>query len=574
MSPPGNLDSRTSLEVMDIFQTLKEERGITIIRITHEQQVAEYGSRIVTFKDGLMFRTVRIPSGNLRGTNSPRRPWRKGESDVVPFLLSSGRQGSLKNKLQTALTMMGMTIGVATVLTMIALGSGAQLAIEDQVRAAGMTPILITAGNYKPVIRKMVFRVWSRMPGGKAPVKSPFRTAIGEPARWVLAFHPEDDPLEKHDHPLASQRLGDTEAGLGSAATLTSSDAEAIRKLPGVQFVSEGVHENVHVAAGSKRWFSRLHGDDVSLPLIRRAWKFDKGRFYSRREESNRDQVIVLGSLVRDKLFGAEDPIGKTVIIWNQPFKVVGVVGSGSWLTTAAPGDDQFDAVYVPFTTIHRLLNLTKLNDITVTASSTGDVTRLSKTITNLLRQRHKIAETQADDFTVTAQARQALTKGGMRPEVARSMVGNVSSLEKVTLEQLGKTLDRASRTMTALLASIAAVSLLVGGIGIMNVMLLSVTERTKEIGIRRAIGARAKDVLLQFLMEATTLSVFGGLLGIVIGVVTSIFISRWAAWSTSVSFLSVLISFGVAAAVGIFFGYYPARQAADVAPIESLRYE
>ncbi len=385
---------------------------------------------------------------------------------------------------------------------------------------------------------------------------------------------PRTTPLKKHDHPLASQRLGDTEAGLGSAATLTSSDAEAIRKLPGVQFVSEGVHENVHVAAGSKRWFSRLHGDDVSLPLIRRAWKFDKGRFYSRREESNRDQVIVLGSLVCEKLFGAEDPIGKTVIIWNQPFKVVGVVSSGSWLTTATPGDDQFDAVYVPFTTIHRLLNLTKLNDITVTAASAGDVTRLSKTITNLWRQRHMIAETQADDFTVTAQARQALTKGGMRPEVARSMVGNVSSLEKVTLEQLGKTLDRASRTMTALLASIAAVSLLVGGIGIMNVMLLSVTERTKEIGIRRAIGARAKDVLLQFLMEATTLSVFGGLLGIVIGVVTSIFISRWAAWSTSVSFLSVLISFGVAAAVGIFFGYYPARQAADVAPIESLRYE
>jgi putative ABC transport system permease protein len=284
--------------------------------------------------------------------------------------------------------------------------------------------------------------------------------------------------------------------------------------------------------------------------------------------------VIVLGSLVAEKIFGAENPVGRTVTIWKQPFKVVGVAGSGSWLTAPTPGDDQFDAVYVPFTTIHRLLNLTKLNDITVTAASTGDVTRLSKAITSLLRQRHKISQTQPDDFTVTAQARQALTKGGMRPEVARSMAGNVSSLEKVTLEQLGKTLDRASRTMTALLASIAAVSLLVSGIGIMNVMLLSVTERTKEIGIRRAIGARAKDVLLQFLMEATTLSVFGGVLGIAIGIVTSVAISRWAAWSASVSLSSVLISFGVAAAVGIFFGYYPARQAAEVAPIESLRYE
>jgi putative ABC transport system permease protein len=161
-----------------------------------------------------------------------------------------------------------------------------------------------------------------------------------------------------------------------------------------------------------------------------------------------------------------------------------------------------------------------------------------------------------------------------MRPEVAHAVVGNVNGLEKVTLAELSKTLDRASQTMTALLASVAAVSLLVGGIGIMNVMLLSVTERTKEIGIRRAIGARSKDVLLQFLMEATTLSLAGGMAGIVLGVAISVAISRWATWTASVSGLSVALSFGVAAMVGIFFGYYPARRAAEVAPIESLRYE
>ncbi len=161
-----------------------------------------------------------------------------------------------------------------------------------------------------------------------------------------------------------------------------------------------------------------------------------------------------------------------------------------------------------------------------------------------------------------------------MRPEVARTVVGNVAGLEKVTLEQLGKTLDRASKTMTALLASVAAVSLLVGGIGIMNIMLLSVTERTREIGIRRAVGARAGDVLRQFLMEAITLSVAGGLAGIVIGVVASDSISQWAKWSVSISATSVILSFGIAASVGIFFGYYPARQAARVAPIDSLRYE
>jgi putative ABC transport system permease protein len=482
-----------------------------------------------------------------------------------------------KNKLQTGLTMIGLTIGVATVLTMIALGSGAQSAIEDQVKAAGMNLIVITAGNYKVkteddfgVVENARLQAPSREP-------SPFRQAIlnyNERPRFLKVFHPEDDPLEKHDHPTASQRLGDMEAGLGSAATLASSDATAIRKLKGVQYVSEGVHENAHVALGDKRWFTRLHGDDVSLPFIRRAWKFEKGHFYTRKEETDADQVIVLGSVVAEKLFGEANPDGQIVTIWKQPFKVVGVVTSGSWMVAPAPGDDQFDAVYVPFTTIHRLLNLSKLNDITVTAASAGDVTRLSKAITEAIRQRHGIGPTKPDDFTVTSQARQALAKGGMRPEVARSVVGNIDVLEKVTLEQLGKTLDRASRTMTALLACVAAVSLLVGGIGIMNIMLLSVTERTKEIGIRRAIGARGKDVLLQFLMEATTLSVIGGLGGIAIGVVASVMISRWASWATSISVLSVALSFCVAAAVGIFFGYYPARQASEVAPIESLRYE
>ena len=172
--------------------------------------------------------------------------------------------------------------------------------------------------------------------------------------------------MEKHDHPTASQRLGDTEAGLGAAATLTSSDADAIRKIKGVQYVSEGIHTNVHVTAGSKRWFTRLHGDDVSAPVIRRAWMFEHGRFFSKREESNGAQVIVLGAVASQRLFGAQNPVGKTVNLWKQSFEVVGVVGSGSWLVAPAPGDDQFDAVYVPFTTIqHLLTDLSKLNDIT-----------------------------------------------------------------------------------------------------------------------------------------------------------------------------------------------------------------
>ena len=506
-----------------------------------------------------------------------------------------------RNKLQTALTMIGITIGVATVLTMIALGSGAESAIEDQVRAAGMNTIIVTAGNYKTKTEdsggaveeqahidrsdEFISAVWTAQ-GTPSMLSRPNPTVERHLSRDSMervgphaaifrpVFHPEDDPMEKHDHPTASQRLGDTEAGLGAAATLTSADADAIRKIRGVQYVSEGIHNNAHVASGSKRWFTRLHGDDVSLPMIRRAWVFEYGRFFSKREQSSAAQVIVLGSIVSQRLFGAENPVGKKVSIYKQPFEVVGVVVSGSWLVAAAPGDDQFDAVYLPFTTIQRILNLSKLNDITITTSSSGDVTRVSQEITDAMRARHKIGIKDPDDFTVTSQARQALAKGGMLPEVARSVVGNVAGLEKVTLEQLGKTLDRSSRTMTALLASVAAVSLLVGGIGIMNIMLLSVTERTREIGIRRAVGAKSKDVLRQFLMEAVTLSVTGGLAGITIGVAVSMIIGQWVQWSVSISPVAVVLSFGIAAMVGIFFGYYPARQASRVAPIDALRYE
>ena len=486
-----------------------------------------------------------------------------------------------RNRLQTLLTIVGMAIGVGAVLTMIAIGTGAETAIEDQIKAAGMNLIVVTAGNYK-------VKSTEDFGGGAVEPSAALRDdelrsdpffddAFREkrPAPILrVAFHPEDDPMEKHNHPTAKQRLGDSEAGLGSAATLTAADAEAIRGLPGVQYVAEGLHQNVHVKGSDKRWFTRLHGTDVRLPLIRRAWTFGSGRFFSAREQARADQVVVLGAVAAQRVFGEANPVGRDVSLWNQPFKVVGVVSTTSWMVAPAPGDDQFDAVYIPFTTVHRLLNLSKLNDITITSASTGEVTRVMAAVTKLLRARHNITEDRPDDFTVTTQARQALAKGGMRPDVARAVVGNVGGLEKVTLEQLSKTLDRATRTMTALLAGIAAVSLLVGGIGIMNVMLLSVTERTREIGIRRAVGARARDVRSQFILEAVALSLAGGLIGIVAGLIAARGLSQYLRWSTTISPGAVLLSVGVAAAVGIFFGWYPAKQAAGLDPIQSLRYE
>jgi putative ABC transport system permease protein len=471
-----------------------------------------------------------------------------------------------RNRLQTGLTMLGMSIGVATVLTMIALGSGAQRAIQDQVKAAGMNVILVTAGNYQGKKDK---------PADDAIEMGAMREpAIGRAHLVEAGFHPEDDPFAVHDHPTARQRLGDSEAGLGAAATLTIDDADAIRRITGVQYVCEGVHENVHAVSGDTRWFTRVHGDGSTLPSIRRAWKFTRGDFFSERQEKRNEQVVVLGSVVAEKLFGTANPMGKTVSLWKQDFKVIGVVTSSSWMVNPEAGDDQFDAVYIPVTTMQHLLNLSKLNDITVTTASTGDVTHVSKLITTLLRTRHGIGSATPDDFTVASQASGALTKGGLRPDVASAVTGNVAGLDKLTLDQLGKTLDKSSRTMTALLASIATVSLIVGGIGIMNIMMLSVTERTREIGIRRAVGARASEVLMQFIVESVTLSVVGGLIGIAVGVIAAVAISHEVQWSTSISPMAVLLSFGISAAVGIFFGYYPAKQASQVAPLASLRYE
>jgi ABC-type antimicrobial peptide transport system permease subunit len=311
------------------------------------------------------------------------------------------------------------------------------------------------------------------------------------------------------------------------------------------------------------------------MPSIKRTWVFTGGRFFNEKEQEKGDQVIVLGQIVVDKLFGAGvNPIGQEVQLWNQPFKVVGVVTSATWVVQPAAGDDQFDAVYMPYTTTQRLLNLSKLNDITVTASSSGDVSRLSREITKLLRTRHGIGDNDPDDFTIVTQAAKALTTGGLPPGVARAVAANVAELEKVTLEQLALTMERASRTMTWLLAAVAAVSLLVGGIGIMNITLLSVTERTKEIGLRMAVGARGKDVMRQFLFEAAVISAAGGLLGIVIGVLASFGIARSLQWATVVSPFSVVLAFGVATAVGVFFGWYPARRASRLDPIVALRRE
>jgi putative ABC transport system permease protein len=482
-----------------------------------------------------------------------------------------------RNRLQTGLTMLGIAVGVGTVLTMMAVGAGAQRSIEQQVRAAGLNQITVTAGNWKPKVEDTGAAVAHQGDAGDTLVL-PVPELVPLPHLGddiALASHPEDDPMEKHDHPLAWQRLGDLEAGLGAAATLTFADAEAISQLDGVQYVACGVHANARVFHGDKRWFTRMHGTDLQLLDIKRTWTLKHGRFFTAGEQEDAEQVMVLGQVVAEKLFGVgADPVGQSILLWKQPFRVVGVVTSASWVVRPAPGDDEFDAVYMPYTTTHRLLNLTKLNDITVTAASSGDVSTLARRIAALLRQRHGIADTKPDDFTISTQATRAITTGGLPPNVASAIAGNVRELERVTLEQLAGTLERSSRTMRWLLAAVAAVSLLVGGIGIMNITLLSVTERTREIGLRLAVGARSRDVMRQFLIEAVAISMAGGAVGIVAGVLASVLLARTLQWATVVSPSAVLVAFGVAAAVGVFFGWYPARRAARLDPIAALRHE
>lgn len=487
-----------------------------------------------------------------------------------------------RNRLRTFLTVTGMTIGVATVLTMIALGKGAQSAIQDQVRAAGMNVIVVTSGNFKAK-QQWTSAGESEEPGGATdgePAMAAYTPEAGDarlryaswdsrrPTKLLHVWQPSNNPL----HHLAES--GENAAGRGASDKLSLEDADAISQLKGVQGVSPGVADNITLKAGEKTWFTRLHGEGRDLPMIRRAWVFKKGRNFNEAEVSGSARVVVLGSIVAQKLFGETNPVGEQLAIRGENFRIIGLISSGSWMVPSAEGDDQFDAVYVPVTTGKQMLQKAGLGTVTISTISTGDVTGVTKSVRALLRQRHGLTYREPDDFVVASQAKKTLAKGGMRTDVARAISSNVTNLDQVTLEQLGKTLDRASRTMTALLGSIASVSLIVGGIGIMNVMLLSVTERTKEIGIRRAVGARSDEVLLQFLMEATTLSLFGGGLGILLGLIISELITRMVAWSTNVSLMAIALSFGISVGIGILFGYYPARQAARVTPMTSLGYE
>ncbi len=335
---------------------------------------------------------------------------------------------------------------------------------------------------------------------------------------------------------------GGARSGWGGAGTLRIEDAEAIeREIPGVVAVSPEVRSSAQVAAGNQNWATQILGESESYFDLRQ-WPFAEGAPFSAQDVRGAAKVAVIGKTVATTLFGDESPLGEVIRVRNVPFVIVGVLAPKG---LSLMGQDQDDVVILPYTSaMKRITGGTMLRTINVQARSAEELAPVQEQIVALLRQRHNIREGREDDFTVRNQQ-----------EIA-DMAGSTS------------------RIMSLLLGSIASVSLVVGGIGIMNIMLVSVTERTREIGIRMAVGAHGRDILLQFLIEAIALSSLGGLVGILLGVGTSKVLSQVAGWPTLVSPTSVIMAFAFSAAVGIFFGFYPARKASRLDPIEALRYE
>jgi putative ABC transport system permease protein len=391
-----------------------------------------------------------------------------------------------RNKIRSALTTLGVIIGVASVIAMIALSSGARASIDAQIQSTGTNVVYVSAGSF------------------------------GRP--------------------------GAVRQGSGSVQTLTLDDAKALQEqVTTIGRMTPVVRARAQVVAGNINWNTSVEGGNEDYLAVRN-WPIVRGDNFTPRDVTVAEKVCLLGDTVAKTVFPGEDPVGQIMRVKNMPFRILGVLapkGQGQW------GDDQDDIIIAPYTTIQKkLLGQTYLRQIMISANRPENVEATAVEATRILRQRHRIQNPEEDDFTVR------------------------------TVEEMAQTRVQLAQTMTGLLMSVASVSLLVGGIGIMNIMLVSVTERTREIGLRMAVGARTRDILRQFLLEAVSLSALGGLAGTALGIGISRALANVMGWPTLITTSSIVLAFAFAAAVGVFFGFYPARKAANLDPIDALRYE
>lgn len=489
--PTGNVNQEQSQKIMEHLATLNKQ-GVTIVVVTHDPAIAAYTNREIRIVDG----KISSDEKKQKYTDEVSLTLPQLPDHTLPFFdfglmkenTRIGLRALLVNKLRTVLAMLGIIIGVGSVITMIALGQGAKQSIEDRLKSLGSNLLSIRPGN--PKVRHV-------------------RTQAGDYTR------------------------------------LSVEDMKAIANLSEIGVPMEGIAGEIsgsaQVVYGNKNWNTRLQGVTEQYAQLY-AMEPTYGRFLTQQDIEQRSRVVLIGKTIYENLYlPGDNPLGTEIKINRSNFRVIGMLptkGASHWR-------DQDDLVIIPISTaMYRVLGETYLDGISVQIAEADFMDNAMEAITQLLRKRHKLAAHQEDDFSV------------------RNMA------------EIQEALSATTQTMALLLGAIAAISLIVGGIGIMNIMLVSVKERTREIGLRKALGARSKDVLFQFLVEAVVISLMGGFIGIMIGGLISFILTTFFGWLTSISLFAVGLSFSFAFFVGVVFGYWPAREAARLSPVEALRYE